>query len=53
MDIFWTVFWIMLLIVPALWLASIIWTLALYTLTLIIGGIVAVFTWLFERFKEK
>jgi len=46
---FWTIFWIALLIIPAFWLASIVFTLAMY---LIIGAIALVATGIAKLFER-
>lgn len=53
MSIFWTVFLIAILIVPALWLAGIVWTIIVYLVIMIIGLIVMSFQWVIEKVKGE
>ena len=49
MEAFWTIVWIMILIIPAIWLASIIWSVVMYLIALIIGLVVTFLQWVFGK----
>lgn len=49
MELFWIIFWVLLLAVPALWLVSVLWTVVLYIVIFTIGGIVGGISWIYRK----
>ena len=53
MELFWVIFWIMLLAIPAIWLVSVLWGIVFYAVVLLISGIVALVQWIIEKVKGE
>lgn len=53
MELFWAIFWIMILIVPALWLAGILWSIAFYAIMFVFAGVITSVQWLYEKATGK
>lgn len=51
MELFWTIFWILLLIVPAIWLATMVWTALVYGVIFIVGLIATGIAWVIDKVR--
>lgn len=53
MELFWVIFWLLLLAVPALWLVSVIWGIVVYAFTILFMGIVWVIMFIVKKVKGE
>ena len=53
MELFWTVFWIVILIIPAIWLAMFLWTVVMYLIGLLFAGIFIAAGWIIDKVRGK
>lgn len=49
MELFWIIFWILLLAIPAYWLVSLLWGIAFYLVIFLIGCV----SWAFKAIVNK
>ena len=53
MSLFWSIFWIALFIIPAFWLAGIVLQLAFMGLAVIVGGIIELVKYIYEKARNN
>lgn len=53
MELFWAIFWIALLIIPALYLAQLVFGLVMMAIVFTIGGIISGVQWIFNTVRGK
>lgn len=50
---FWQIVLIFLLIIPAIWIATIVWSIVMWIVAMVISLIIAVVSWIIEQVKGE
>lgn len=50
---FWQIVLVFLLIIPAIWIATLVWSVAVWIVAMVVSTIVAAVSWIIEKVKGE